>query len=90
MYISGDGEEGHLSGRFDVEKGDVLIVASREYRSRTARRSFMSCLTGRRDGDLPPKPSYLDAPPEISPFPRFSLIELVFEFMVGFSRDAYS
>lgn len=36
---------------------------------------------------LPPKPSYLDAPPEISPFPRFSLIELVFELTVGFSRE---
>lgn len=42
--------------------------------------------TGRRRRlGLPPKPSYLDAPPEISPFPRFSLIELVFELAVGFS-----
>lgn len=47
---------------------------------------LLRCFTGRRDSGLPPKPSYLDAPPEISPFPRFSLIELVFELTAGFSR----
>jgi len=49
---------------------------------------LLRCFTGRRDGGLPPKPSYLDAPPEISPFPRFSLIELVFELKAF--RDVYS